>query len=73
MSIEVKCTKSWAEFAEAFTIFAKYGTGEWGTQPGHDEIHSGPNPSIVSDEDKKRLKELGWMIAEDEDCFHIFT
>jgi hypothetical protein len=63
--------KSWADYAEAFTIFAKYGDGEWATNPGHDEIWSGPNPEIVSDEDKKRLEELGWMV-EDE-CFRVFT
>ena len=64
--------KSWAEFAEAFTIFAKYGDGLRSTQAGHDEIFSGPYLEIVSVEDRARLEELGWMANDEFNCFHIF-
>lgn len=65
--------KTWAEFAEAFTIFAKYGDEEYSTQADHEEIFAGPNPTIVSAEDRARLEELGWMeCGEEFNCFHIF-
>ena len=38
----------------------------------HDECFAGPLPSIVSEEDKKRLEELGWGPDEENDCWHHF-
>lgn len=46
--------------AEAFTIFARYEDGNFKTYAEHDKICSGPEPGRVSEEDKKRLLELGW-------------
>ena len=50
--------RTWAGYAEAFAIFAKY-EGQ-GVCAEHDEIDAGPDPSVVSEVDKKRLLELGW-------------
>lgn len=51
---------SYKGFAEAFTIFAKY-CDEKVCQvfAEHDEIFA-TNVDGVSEEDRKRLKELGW-------------
>ena len=65
--------KGAAEFAEAFTIFARYDDKAYSVQPAHDEIFAGPNPDVVSAEDRARLEELGWMVDEESECFHIFT
>ena len=52
---------SWAGFAEAFAIFAKYGEGELMTRAEHDEIYAGPDQDTVMDDaDLVRLKQLGW-------------
>lgn len=64
--------KTWKDYAEAFTIFAKYGEGNYQTRAEHDEIWSGPDPEDVSPEDIARLEELGWTPA-DEGGFRIFT
>jgi hypothetical protein len=67
-------SKSLKEYSEAFEIFAKYGEGRFNTYAEHDIIYAGPDPAIVSDEDKKRLSELGWFIGEDtQNCFSCFT
>jgi hypothetical protein len=66
-------SKGLVEFAEAFMIFAKYGDESHSVQTAHDEIFAGPDPSVVSDEDRARLKELGWMESIENECFSIFT
>jgi len=65
----------WAKWSEAFAIFAKYASEEerQSTSTEHDIIYSGPSPSIVSEEDTKRLEELGWNTNEEYDCFYKFT
>lgn len=61
------------DMAEAYTIFAKYSEPrDQNSHAEHDELMAGPSPDIVSDEDKERLSELGWMVHE-EDCFYKFT
>ena len=65
--------KTWAGLAEAFKIFSKYGEGEYKTSAEHDAIYSGPDPKEVSEEDKKRLKQLGWHESEEFDSFLYFT
>lgn len=59
--------------AEAFTIFAKYEEGEYKTKADHDTIYSGPEPEKVSEEDKKRLEELGWEPSEGGEGFVRFV
>ncbi len=39
----------------------------------HDILYAGPDPSIVSDEKKAELEELGWYVAEEHDCFYHFV
>lgn len=61
------------DWAEAMLIFAKYKPDDvYGVNPAHDEIHAGPDPKVVSKEDKTRLKELGWM-PDQEDSWFKFT
>lgn len=71
-----KESHKWAGWAEAFTIFAKYSKDENGfdhVAGEHDEIFAGPNPEIVSAEDKARLSALGWSADNDVECFQKFT
>lgn len=59
---------------ESIQIFRKYassGTDTFPMYPAHDQFYAGPNPEIVSDEDKARLEALGWFVEEDSFC--IFT
>lgn len=64
---------TYKDLIEAFTIFAKY-EGENQYLPGveHDEMWAGPNPEDVSEEDKKRLEELGWN-EWDTSNFHLYV
>jgi len=57
---------------EAFTIFTKYPHSEY-INAEHDEIISGPSPDDVSEEDIKRLDELGWHVDSDGPNFYYFT
>lgn len=66
----------YAEWIESLTIFAKYepeglDTVVWPCAE-HDEMWMGPDPKLVSDEDKTRLAELHWT-ATSEDTFHRFV
>jgi hypothetical protein len=67
---------TYAEWIEALTIFAKYAPEGLDAHPWpsceHDEMWMGPNPEIVSDEDKARLEKLRW-IASDTGNFHRFV
>jgi hypothetical protein len=71
--------RTYAEYAEAFTIFAKYEEGSFGTDAEHDVIFSGPHYSHVSADDLRRLDELGWRPGDGldghEDCerFYKYT
>jgi hypothetical protein len=53
---------NYEEIIQALTIFRKYFVeGQYESIAAeHDEIYAGPNPEIVSEEDKAILKELGW-------------
>ncbi len=58
---------------EALQIFLKYGDPENPTHCEHDELWiCGIDPSDVSEEDKKRLDELGFFISESDNCFKSF-
>ena len=49
---------------EALQIFLKYGNPEYPTHCDHDELLiCGIESADVSDEDKKRLEELGFLIS----------
>jgi hypothetical protein len=64
----------WRGYAEAFTVFAKYSTSSYDHVAGeHDIIYAGPDPSVVSDEDKATLESLGWHIDTSLDSFYRNT
>lgn len=67
---------TWAAWAEAFTIFAKYQPKERAGQhvaAEHDEIYAGPDPRVVAEDDLRRLDALGWRQMSDLECFARFT
>lgn len=66
---------TWAAYAEAFTIFAKYEPDVFGELSAeHDQIWAGPEPgSAISDDDKARLEALDWQLDEDIDRFTKFV
>lgn len=56
---------------EALNIFLKYGDVDYPTYCEHDVLMVYVNPSVVSEEDIKRLDELGFFVS-DEACFKSF-
>lgn len=66
--------RTWAGYAEAFLIFARYGQGDFQTCAEHDVIYSGPQtPDGMSKTDLDRLDALGWTHNEREGGFSKFT
>lgn len=61
------------EWIRAFQIFQKYDPGSYSVQASHDEVHAGPSPESVSDDDMRELIALGWREDEYGDCFSKFT
>jgi len=60
------------DLIEALTILLKYGNPQWPTNCSHDCLAIvGIEPDGVSEEDKKRLDELGFFVSEDEDMGFI--
>jgi hypothetical protein len=58
---------------EALNIFLKYGNPKYPTHCERDALYIMEiKPDTVSDEDKKKLEELGFIIDEEEDCFMSF-
>lgn len=58
---------------EALTILLKYGNPPRPTHCEHDELTiCGIDPADVSDEDKRRLDELGFFVSDDGECFRSF-
>ena len=61
------------ELIEALQIFLKYGNPSCPTYCEHDVLYiCGISPEDVSEEDKKRLDELGFFEDELEDGFQSF-
>jgi hypothetical protein len=57
---------SFAAWAEAFNIFAKYAPDQLhAVVAEHDQIWAGPDPRDVSAEDHLRLGDLGWFISSE--------
>jgi hypothetical protein len=56
----------YAQYSEAFAIFAKYADNKTDALfANHEALSAGPeDPNTVSEEDRKRLKELGWVPGE---------
>lgn len=66
---------TYAGWAEAFAIFAKYEPlEEFGISAEHDEVYAGgQHYEDYSEEDKKRLEELHWTYDEHYESYHHFT
>ena len=57
------------DLIEALTIFLKYKNEQWPTHCEHDVLYvMGVTEEEVSEEDKKRLGELGFIFAKDSDA-----
>jgi hypothetical protein len=55
-----------SKLIEALQIFLKYGDPAYPTHCEHDELSiCGIDPDAVSDEDKQRLDELGFIVTDD--------
>lgn len=66
--------KSFAEYAEAMTIFAKYAPdATWTLHPAHDELHASCDYEAVQGEDRERLEALGWFESSEDAGWMIFT
>jgi len=61
-------------WSRAFEIMGRYQKpGKmFHVAPEHDELFAGPDPEIVTEEDKKALEELGWY-PNDVGCFSRMT
>jgi hypothetical protein len=55
-----------AHLCEAFEIFMKYNPGQWLEGAEHDVIYGPAEDDLdgLTEEDKKKLLELGWNIDE---------
>jgi len=61
------------DLIKALQIFLKYGNPNNPTHCEHDILLiCGINVEDVSDEDKKELKELGFFVTSEFDCFGSF-
>lgn len=65
------------DLIEAFTIFKKYGEDKFPTTCDHDilmvYLDAISEETDVSEEDRKRLDELGFFWSEEYNCFASFT
>lgn len=68
---------TYKEFIECIEIFAKYskeGLDSYAAiSAEHDEFWMGVDPEKVSEEDNKRLEELGWIESWEGGAYHRFT
>ncbi len=53
------------QLIEALTILLKYGNPDYPTHCEHDELYVNIDPGLVSEDDKKRLDELGFLLSDD--------
>lgn len=63
---------SMEDLIKALQIFLKYCNKKYPTSCEHDVLYVDIDPSVVSDEDKKTLDELGFFVDEGNDCFASF-
>lgn len=62
-----------SDLIEALQIFLKYGNHQYPTYCMHDVLAIMEiEPSAVTEEDKRRLKELGFSVNKVEDYFFSF-
>lgn len=60
------------QLIKALQIFLKYGNLPYPTHCEHDSLAVLIDPALVSDEDKKKLYELGFFVSEDDEYFMSF-
>lgn len=60
------------DLIKALHIFLMYGNPRNPTNCSHDELIVAIDPAIVSDEDKKKLEELGFEDDPELDCFRSY-
>tara|TARA_R110000868_G_scaffold404685_1_gene683116 strand:- start:539 stop:742 length:204 start_codon:yes stop_codon:yes gene_type:complete len=60
------------DLIEALQILLKYGNPNNPTNCEHDELMVVIHPSNVSEEDIKKLDELGFFVNEEYECFSSF-
>jgi hypothetical protein len=60
------------ELIKALQIFLKYDNPQYPTHCEHDELTVLIDPRLVTDEDKEKLKSLGFSADMEEDCFISF-
>lgn len=60
------------DLIKALQIFLKYGNKNYPTFCEHDILYVDVDPSVVSDEDKETLDELGFFVDDENDCFASF-
>lgn len=59
-----------SDLIEALQIFLKYGNPQFPTSCQHDKlVICGIAPKDVSDEDKEKLKKLGFFVSKSGKCF----
>lgn len=59
---------------EALNIFLKYGDSDFPTHCEHDVLYIvGIEPSVVSEEDIKKLDELGFHISEEHEYMGFYS
>ena len=65
----------WGALREGIQILDKYiDDTAYATSATHDVLYAGPEAiDKISDEDKKRLEELGWGFDDEVDSYYAFT
>lgn len=66
-------TEGFLGLAEAFTILAKYNDESYVTDAEHDILYAQVDADKVTDEDMKKLDELGWHVDSEYGCMAMFT
>lgn len=57
---------------EAFQIFSRY-ESEGGIALESDCVLAGPDPVLLTDDDRQKLEDHGWIVNEKGRCFMKFT
>jgi len=60
------------ELIKALQILLRYDNPKYPTHCEHDSLAVLIDPTLVSDEDKKKLDELGFFVSEENECFMSF-
>ena len=60
-----------SKMIEGLQIFLKYGDDL--VEAGHDEIWGPTADTKISEEDKKKLDELGWYLSDEYSCWTAYV